>query len=66
MRIGEPQHHRRLDRIAGKLGTYCPQCHHCEPENTVDLDAEFRELWAEMEAAAEARGRDQVRQGSST
>jgi len=63
MRIGDA----RLDRIAAKLGPgYCPECHHCEPENTADLDAEFRELWAEMEAAAEERGRDQVRQGSST
>ena len=35
------------------------------PENTADLDTEFRRLWSEMEAAAEERGRDQVRQGST-
>lgn len=53
MKITDP----RLDRIAAKLGSgYCPQCSHCEPENTADLDAEFRELWASMEAKAEQRG----------
>ena len=63
MRIGSDP---RLDRIAAKLGPgYCPECHHCRPENTAELDREFHRLWAEMEAAAEERGRDQVRQGST-
>jgi len=67
MRIGEPQHHRRLDRIAGKLGSgYCPQCSHCEPENTAELDAEFERLMAELEAQAEQRGYKLGLAGSST
>jgi len=62
MRIGDP----RLDRIAAKLGPgYCPQCHHCEPENTAELDREFHRLWAEMETKAEQRGHDQALAGST-
>jgi len=62
MRIGDP----RLDRIAAKLGPgYCPQCHHCEPENTAELDREFERLMAELEAQAEQRGYSRALNGST-